>query len=153
MGVANRTLDASEQKRVHQLAFPCLGASAIVNTGQTVAILVPYAGTLAAAQAYVGGISGALQVQVNVDRFIAGTGFTTIIAGKGTSNLVNAYGTSGLGLKGANLFLEAAGSTLLNLIAGDVIQFGTLGSNAAATQLTVAAVIIPIQDIKTQFGI
>ena len=154
MGIANRTLDASEQKRVFQVTFPNgLGASAIVNTGMTAAIIVPFAGVLNAAQAYVGGVSGSLQVQLNVDRFIAGTGFTTIIVGKGTSNICGSYGVSGLGLAGANLLLVAAGSTLLNLVANDVITIGTLGSNAATQSLTVAVVITPIQDIKTQFGI
>jgi hypothetical protein len=95
------------------------------------------------------GVSGAPSVQLNVDRFIAGVGFTTIILATGTSNTPAAFGTSGV----SSAVLATAGSTLRNLLANDVLVLTTGGTNAAANAIVGAVVIRPIQDIKVQFGV
>jgi hypothetical protein len=152
MAIVNRTQDASEQRKVFEVVFPKVAGASFNNIGTGVTCivgLVPYACTLDAFQAAAFGISGAPTVQLNVDRFIAGAGFTTIILATGTSNVVPAFGTSGVGAA----VLAASGSTLRNLIANDVLVLTTGGANAAANAIVAGVVLKPLQDIKTQFGV
>lgn len=154
MAIINRTQDASEQRKVMQVA---LGA---VATGVTNVIgVVPYPAVLDEAQIVAYGLSGSPSYALNVDRFIAGTGFTTIVLGTGSSNTPAAFGTSGAGSFGTSLFgasgmiLAAAGSTLLNLLPNDVLVLTSGGSNAAAKAVVCAVAIRPIQDVKAHFGL
>lgn len=152
MAVVNRTLDASEQRKVYQASFPKVGGASFTNvaTGTTAVVaVVPGPCTLDAMQIIAYGISGAPTVQLNVDRFIVGTGFTTIILATGSSNTPGAFGTSG----SPTAVIAASGSTLLNLLANDVLIATTGAANAAANSLSVAVVLKPIQDIKKQFGV
>ncbi len=144
MAIVNRTLDVSEKRKVMQqnLGLVATGVTAIVAA-------VPYACTLDAMQIIACGLSGAPTYQLNVDRFIVGTGFTTIILATGTSNTPGAYGTSGvLAAK-----LVASGSTLLNLLANDLLMVTSGVANTAALSLSVSVVLKPISDVKTQFGV
>jgi hypothetical protein len=85
---------------------------------------------------------------MEVYRFVAGAGATTIPVGISNLVLVNA-GTSGIqGFSG----LAAAGSTLLQLQAGDVLQYTTSVSNGNATSIALNAVIKKTQDIVSYNG-
>jgi hypothetical protein len=109
---------------------------------------MPSAGTLEGVRMAAAGISGSPVAQVAVIRFIAGAGLTSI-GGVATTLALQTVGTSGL----QSAVLAASGSTLLNLLAGDVIAVGLTGTNSAVATLAVAAVVKQTQDIKTSFGI
>ena len=143
MGVINRTLDNSQQREVVGVAA---GALATGVTGIVAHVNTPV--VLDAAQMAAFGISGSPTVQLVINRFIVGTGFTAISVG--SANAVPAFGTSGVMVAGASL--PAAGSTLLNLLPNDVIMYQTGGSNSAVTGLSVHLVLRPIQDVKKYFG-
>lgn len=143
MGVINRTLDNSQQRYVVNTTS---AATATGVTGIIVQIDTPV--VLEAAQMAAFGLSGAPSVQLVINRFIAGTGFTAISVG--SANIVPAFGTSGVMAAGASL--PAAGSTLLNLVPNDVIMFQTGVANTAVTGLTINLVLRPIQDIKKYFN-
>ena len=146
MSVVNRTLDASEQRKTINVAY---GAMA---TGVTSMVaVVPWPCVLEAGQIAAFGLSGAPSYALSLQRFIAGTGFTTIVIATGTSNLPPAFGTSGVGISG--MILPASGSTLLNLLANDVLALTSGVSNTAVTGLIVSLVLRPIQDQKVNFGI
>lgn len=152
MPIVNRTLDASEQRKVYQVHFPKVGGASFTNvaTGTTcVVAVVPGPCTLDALQVVAYGISGTPTYQLNVDRFIAGAGFTTIILATGSSNTPAAFGTSGV----SAAVIAASGSTLRNLLANDVLIMTSGGANAAANSVSAAVVLKPIQDIKLQFGV
>lgn len=154
MAVVNRTLDASEQRKVFAVVNAATATGVTLNLG-----LVPYPSTLVEAQVAAWGLSGAPSYQLSVNRFISGTGFTTIVLATGTSNLPAEFGTSGPGAFGASLFgasgmvLAASGSTLLNLLANDLLMVTSGGSNSAVKGLAIDVVIQPIQDIKVHFGL
>jgi len=145
MAIVNRTLDVSEQRKVFETKA---GATATGITG--IVCVVPWPSTLVEGQIVAFGLSGAPAVALAVNRFIAGTGFTSITIATGTSNLPPAYGTSGVGISG--MILPAAGSTLLNLLANDVLLYVTSVANTAVTGLAVDVVLAPVQDIKVHFG-
>lgn len=148
MAVLNRTLDPTEQRKVFEINL----TSAFLTTGLTSVIgIVPYAGTLDTAQIATTGTSGTPTYQINIDRFIAGTGFTTIIVATGSSNTPPAFGTSGVGISA--MILAPVGSTLLNVLPNDMLMLTTGGANSAAKAACVAVVLLPIQDSKTHFGI
>lgn len=171
MAVLNRTLDVSEQRKVFELTVNTFATGTslyAVPTGATYLIgVVPWASTLDVAQLAAYGLSGAPTYQINVDRFITGTGFTTIILATGTSNLAVAFGTSGIGTVGSSLvgvsgmilagfgssIAGQSGSTLLNLLANDVLLLRTGGTTAAANSVAVTVVLKPLQDAKTNFGL
>lgn len=151
MSIVNRTLDASEQRKI--MSMTVSGSSGIViPTGATFLVgLVPWPCTLDVGQLAAFGVSGSPTVALHVQRFIAGTGFTTYVIATGTSNLVPAFGTSGVGISG--MILPASGSTLLNLVSNDVLGITFAGTNAAAIFLSVTLALKPIQDQKVNFGI
>jgi hypothetical protein len=142
MAVVNRTLDPSEQKKVLEFAIGALA------TGITIpAFQVPFNSVLSGGQIAAFGLSGSPTYQLAVQRFIPGTGATAFTIGSANAPL--AYGTSGA----FGLSLPAAGSTLLNLLANDVLTVTSGASNAAVTGLNIGIVLRPLQDIKTQFGV
>ena len=144
MGVVNRTLDASEQRKTFEVK---LVAAELVTGFSGVICQVPFASTLDAASMAAYGVSNAPTVQIAVHRG-GGAGATYVLA-VGTSNLPLSYGTSGAW----NFVLPASGSTLLNLNAGDNLLYLIGGSNAAAVNANISVVLKPLQDIKTQFGV
>ena len=145
MGIVNRSLDASEQEKVFQVTAGAVatGVSGIICT-------VPWPCTVVEGQIAAFGLSGAPAYALVVNRFIAGTGFTAITIAVGTSNTPPAFGTSGVGISG--MVLPAAGSTLLNLLANDVLLYQSSVSNTAVTGLNISVVLKPIQDLKANFG-
>lgn len=149
MAVVNRTLDVTEQRKV---ALQWSNGVTLVGTGVTRTIgIVPWPCTLDAGQIYASGLSGAPSYQLSVNRFIVGSGFTTYVIAVGSSNVPPDFGTSGVGVSA--MILPAAGSTLLNLQANDVLYFVSGVANTASTYLHISLVLKPIQDIKTNFGL
>ncbi len=144
MAIVNRDLHVSEQKEV--LYFVSQGA---IATGTTkVMHVLPYPCTLENVKAYALGVSNAMQVAFQVSRFTSG-GATAINLGISNLVLQNA-GTSGAqGFSG----LAAAGSTLLSLQAGDVLQIVTSVANGNATDLALNFVIKKVQDIVSYNGV
>lgn len=154
MGILNRTEDATEQRKVLSIS------NAATATGVTLTLgLVPWPCTLDEAQIAAWGLSGAPSYAVAVNRFIVGTGFTTIILATGTSNIVAEFGTSGAGAFGASLFgssgmlVPAVGSTLALLLQNDLLTVTSGVANTAAKGLAVSVVLRPIQDVKIHFGL
>lgn len=146
MAIVNRTLDTTEQRKVFGVVA---GAVATGVTGLICA--VPYPCVLDEGQIMAFGLSGSPSYAISIQRFIAGTGFTTIVIATGTSNTPPAYGTSGVGSSG--IVFVAAGSTLRNLLANDVLAFTSGVANTAVTNLAINVVLRPIQDIKVHFGL
>ena len=147
MGINNRTLDPSEQKKDIQFTA---GALATGVTG--VAAYIPWTATVAAAQLAAFGLSGTPTVALYVNRFIPGTGFTAFtITGAQTAV---AFGTSGViavtsqsgAITGGVSF--SVGTSLLTLFPNDVVQYQTGGTNSAVTGLTGLLVLTPVQDVK-----
>lgn len=147
MAVVNRTLDATEQRKVIEQSYP-----AVVATGVTNMIgLVPWPCVLEGAQMAAAGVSGSPTVQIVVQRFIVGTGFTAIALS--AAHAVPAWGTSGVINPTVGVSLLASGNTLLNLQANDVLSILTGGANSACAQLAVECIVRPIQDIKKHMGV
>lgn len=144
MAIVNRTLDPSEQKKVYSASA---GAVATGVTG--IVAYVPGPAILNAGSIAAFGLSGAPNYSLIVNRFVVGAGATAITVGTGTSNVPSAYGTSG----SFQMVLAAAGSTLLQLQANDVIMYLSGVASSAVTGLNVSVVLQPIQDIKLQFGV
>lgn len=147
MAVINRALDASEQRKIIAAKYV---ATELTNGLTNHIGFVPWPGVIDAGQIAVEGVSGAPAYVLGVARFIVGTGFTLIVVG--SSQVPPALGTSGV--MGSGLSLPASGSTLLNVLANDLLMLSTLGgTGAAATKVSVSVVVKPIQDIKTHFGL
>lgn len=144
MAIQNRTLDPQEQKKVFSASA---GAVATGVTG--IVAYVPYPSVLNAGSIAAFGLSGAPNYALVNNRFIVGTGVTAITVAVGTSNVPSAYGTSG----SFQMVLPAAGSTLLQLQANDVLMYQSGVASSAVTGLNLSVVIQPIQDIKLQFGV
>ena len=141
MAITNRTLDVSEEQVQIQAAYQT------VATGVTMlAAMIPYPAILKQVKVAAQGISGSPTYNLRVWRFIVGTGVTTI-AGGATTLAGVALGTSGI----QSMALAAEGSTLLTLLAGDVITLTSAGSNAAVSGIDVACVIQATQDIKSWY--
>lgn len=142
MGLINRDKSMSEQHEVIHEALPVLG------TGITQDIFIaPSALQIKQINCSVQGISGSPTWQFKMDRFIVGTGLTTI-ATFATILTMAAVGTSGV----QQAVLATAGSTLLTMQANDVLTVVTAGSNAATSPGVVSVVVQQLQDIKTFFG-
>lgn len=144
MAIVNRTLDPSEQKKVFSVSA---GAVATGVTG--ILAVVPYPSILNAGEIAIFGISGAPNYSIVNNRFVVGAGATAITIAVGTSNIPLAYGTSGAW----PMVLPAAGSTLLQLQANDVLMYLSGVAATAVTGLSVSVVLQPIQDQKLQFGV
>lgn len=140
MSIVNRTLDASEQKKT----FSAVGGA--IGTGVTgIICAVPYPATITAAEIAAFGLSGAPSYALVVNRFIPGAGFTAITV---ATQVVPAFGTSGA----VGVSLPAAGSTLLSVLANDVLMYLSGVASTAVTGLAIGVVLQPIQDIKIHYG-
>lgn len=155
MSIVNRTLDASEQRKVIQQNFAATATGVTLNIG-----VVPFPCIIEEAQICAWGLSGAPGNALAVNRFIAGTGFTTWVLATGATNTPAEFGTSGIGTFGASLFgssgmvlTNAAGSTLNQLLSNDLLTLTTSVANTAVKGLTIDVVLRPIQDVKVHFGL
>jgi len=152
MAVNNRSLDPSLQKQL--LPFVS-GAVATGSTGFLGLISSPC--NVVAAQVAAQGVSGAPTINFSVQRFIVGTGFT--VFNIGNAQALPAFGTSGCfavtstsGVISGGFSFSGIGSTLLQLLPNDVVQFALAGSSSAVTGLAGALVIQPIQDVVARFN-
>lgn len=148
MPIVGRDLDVSERKVSFSWSAQFGGQSLatsggiVVATGSTLFMfMVPMNCALQSGKVFAMGISGAPQIALLAQRFAAGATSVAL----GISNMVlSAFGTSGAqGLSG----LPPAGSTLLNLTAGDVLFLTTAGANTAISNLILELVVVKTQDI------
>ena len=135
MAIVNRDVDASQQKETFTVN---LGA---VATGATrFCAVMPFPGTLQSVRYAAAGVSNAMQIAIEK---ITGAGSSGVAMG--ISNIV-AQNRSVSGVVGFS-GLAAAGSTLLTLAAGDVLQIVTSVSSGNATDLALQFVVKKTQDI------
>ena len=148
MALVNRDKDVSEQKDVYSLQLS--GGLTTVATGATAWIgLMPYPGVIQSMKVAAAGLSGAPLVSLQTLRFAAGG---TTIAVSISGLVCSEFGTSGMigtGFSG----LAAAGSTLLSVQAGDILQIQTGGANTAARNMIVEVVVKKTQDYVSYNGI
>jgi hypothetical protein len=138
MPIINREYDISEKRQV---------ICEIVNNkaaGTYGLFLVPYAMSLDGVRSAAVGVSGAVVAQVAVQRFIAGTGFTSILVG--STITVTAVGTSG-----AQGISQSGGASLFNLQQDDLVSLVTTGTGV--TEHTIGLVLKALQDIKSPQGL
>lgn len=144
MAIDNRDLSAAEQ--TVDINVP-LG---IVNiAGATrMAWVCPYPVTLKNLKVAPLGVSGSPILSFFRQQFIVGSGATSLPIGI-SGYVPTAIGTSGLaGFSG----LAAAGSTLLNLAAGEVLMVAMTGANSALSECSISFIVKKLQDIKSTFG-
>lgn len=138
MGIINRTLDVSEQYDKVQLY-----QKATATGVDYFVYRCPRNMQIQTARSYCLGLSGTPTTTLKLTRFVVGAGQTTISISGALTNV--AFGTSGI----QSMSLPAAGSSLLNLQAGDILIATSGGSNAALTDLMVEVVVKNVADIKT----
>lgn len=151
MAVTNRALDTSEQKKDLTANFGALGtgASALAN-------FIPWPCTVNAVQMAAFGLSGAPTVALVVNRFIIGSGFTAITIG--AAQAVPSFGTSGvLGVTSqagviSGGFSLTVGSSLLTLLANDVVMLQIAGTSSNVLGLATCMVVTPIQDVRAHLA-
>lgn len=144
MAITNGALDSSEQKDL--ILGQWIGTSGVVNVGATlITAPIPSAGVIDRISVVCQGASVVPTSSIGINRFIAGSGFTTI-GGIGASFLLSAMGISGP----LSVSLVAAGSTLLQVLPGDTIQM-ILGVNTASCP-AMTVVVKKTQDIVSRFG-
>lgn len=137
MGIYNRTLDVSEQKKQMDVTI-----NGTVTGKDYIVYRAPGPMLISDARSAGVGLSGTPTSTLKLQRFVTGAGLTTIsISGALT---VTALSTSGA----LQYSLPAAGSSLLSLQAGDVVVATSAGTNAALEQLYVQLVVYSLQDIR-----
>lgn len=115
-------------------------------TGQTYALcVVPYPAQLVAAQQCAAGLSGAPNHSLWLQRFVVGSGVTSINIGNSLVSVV--FGTSGI----QGFSIPAGASNLLQ--AGDIVMLSTAAANTASESTTVTLVLKSLQDIRSNFGV
>lgn len=145
MAIVNRDKDASEQKLEFHTA---LGA---VATGSTLPIMhIPYPCQLLDARMSVVGTSGSPTGNIEIHRFIVGTGITQITGQWQAALALQAVGTSGP--QRASLAASTS-ATLLLLQTNDVVVYKSGGANSSITAGALTVVLQSLQDVKTLFGL
>ncbi len=141
MAIVNRDLDVSEQKQPFAFSLNPL------NTGITaVAVVIPTPGILAGVQVKSQGLSGSPVVSCEILRFNAGAGITGILLGATVA-------VAGVGTSGPQTYaLPSQGSSLVQVLAGDMIVFRNLVANSAVALFAGTVVIKATQDIKSYQG-
>lgn len=138
MGIVNRSKDVSEQyENIDMMQSGTVtGKNYLVGRAKRPC-------QIQTARATAVGMSGAPTATLKLQRFVVGAGLTTIsISGALTHT---AIGTSGV----QTFSMPAAGSSLLDLQAGDFVVATTAGTDAALEQLLVEVIVKNIQDIKS----
>lgn len=151
MSIANRNLHLSQQLDwITYFSPQSVGNSILVQTGATLLFQVmPYPATIQSGLVTATGVSAAMQLSLKVQRFVPGAGLTLITVGISNIVLQN-MGTSGvLGFSG----FPANGSTLLNLLTGDILFLQTSVAASAATALMVELAVKKTQDIVSFNGL
>jgi len=143
MALVNRDKDASEQRYVFGDANTVVGISTIQY-----GFIAPCAGQLLQVAQAAFGLSGSPTIGVQVQRFVVGSGLTTIPLNGSSLLTVTAFSTSGMQTQ----VLPAAGATLVQLLKGDSVQLITSTANTAATY-QFEMVFQVLQDIKSDYGV
>lgn len=140
MAIINRTQDVSEQKDLIQ--------QTLLNTTVTTDYVIhkaPRAQVITDALSTGVGLSGSPALTLKIQRFVVGAGLTTI-------SVSGALTQSAIGTSGSQRFsLPAAGSTLLNLAAGDFVAVTTATANTGSVQTIIDLVVQNIQDVKAWY--
>ena len=149
-GVQNKDKDASEQ-RVNlvesygtiagAVVSQAVGVSAIMNLG-----VIGCSQTLVAVSSYAAGLSGSPIVGLQVQRFVVGSGLTTIPLNSLSLLTIVAYSTSGPQLHS----VPPANASLL--LQGDVLQAVTSVANTASVY-RFEAVLQVLQAVRTDYGV
>lgn len=144
MAIVNRDKDTTEQRYLFGFnSQVVVGVSGVVNLG-----IAPCAAQVLAVATAGIGLSGSPILGLQVQRFVVGAG-NTVIPLNGSSLLtVTAYSTSGM----QTHTLTAAGTTLVGLQKGDILQVVTSGANTAAVYVHEAVIQI-LQDVKSDYGV
>lgn len=140
MAIVNRDLDVSQQRDIITESF------ATVTGGTYGVAVVPYPAQLLAAQTQSNGLSGAPNHSLWIQRFVAGSGITSINIG--ASMVITTFGTSG----SQGYTFNGANTTYL-LQTGDLVMLSTAAANTATLNTTVSVVLKCLQDIKSTFGV
>ena len=141
MAIINRDNGASQQQDVYNVSVGALGTGVTKHL-----VVVPYPCTLQSIRNSAQGLSNALTLSFEVIRGSGSSGIAIGISGMVVQN----RSTSGVvGFSG----LAAAGSTLLNFQAGDVVQMISSGSNGAVSDLVMQLVVKKTQDIVSYNGV
>lgn len=142
-GLQNKDKDASEARQYMTFnGMATIGQSLVVPLG-----VVGCSQTLLAVTSSVGGISTGAVWGLQVQRFIAGTG-NTVIALNGSSLLTLAATST----SGVQAHVIPATNTSL-FLQGDVLQVVSSGAGAAATPISITAVLGVLQAVKTDYGV
>ncbi len=142
MAICNRDLDVSEEKHNINANYGLVATTLVLPVG-----IVPYPATIVSARVAAVGISNAPTGALKINRFVVGAGSTVYLGGFTTLTL-QAVGTSGV----QSVVVAAAGSTALQLQAGDEITYTSGGSNSACDSVSVTVIVQATQDIRTWFG-
>lgn len=149
MAITNRDKDASEQR----IQLGCdLGAYA-ATVGASVGVAysrnifaAPFPCTVEQVKVAASGISGSPSWQLEIDRFIVGTGLTTLT---GASWVAGALAVQEIGTSGLQ---SVSILSSLNLEKGDILKVTTSVLDAAVADGSISLVVKSLQDIKTYFG-
>ena len=143
MAIVNRDFDNSQQRDVFFYSNPLIsGTSSLINLA-----VASCAQQLLVIASEAFGVSGAPQVAIQVQRFVVGSGLTTIALNGSSLLTVLAYSTSGM-----QTHSIPTGSTLLLLQKGDLVQAVTSIANTAAVY-AFECVLLTLQDIKQNYGV
>lgn len=143
MGIVNRSMDASEQKETISVAL-----SPVATSGGTYLLAaVPYQCEVTNIAVSANGLSNTPSMEVEAYKFSGGV---TINSDLSTAIALPATATSGI----FALTLGTAGSTQVQLDAGEMLVARVTGANGAAASATVNIVVRKLQDIvTTEFGV
>lgn len=146
MAIVNRDLAPSQQRELCDWVSGGAIATGVTREMKVLAWPATLSGPVVVAAT---GVSNAMQVALQVKRFVAGAGETAIAIGISNIVLANSSLSGPISFTG----LAAAGSTLLSLQAGDVLQVVTSVANGNATDLALNLVLQKTQDIVSYNGV
>jgi hypothetical protein len=144
MAILNRDKDSTEQRDNYSLnGNGVIGVSALIPIFNA-----PCAQQMLALQVAAFGVSGTPILTPAIQRFIVGSGLTTIVGGFTALSVSAAFGTSGP----VTLTPLVSGSTLVQLQKNDVFLCVTSGANSAGNYV-MNAVAQTLQDVKSTYGV
>jgi len=152
MAIVNRDLDVTQQRYVFNIPAPVNGVSVFtsgpVGQSQILTIgIMPCASQLLQCAVAGYGLSGSPILQTQVQRFVVGSGVTTIAISTSFLTL-QTYSTSGM----QTFLLPASGASGYGLLKGDVLQIVNNAANTSG-QIAVDAVVQILQDVKSDYGV
>jgi hypothetical protein len=161
MAITNRDFDASAQTEKFFYSSGTIGVSQLINIAVASLGCAP---VVIYSQAF--GLSGSPIVGLQIQRFIAGAGLTTIQLNGSSLTTITAYSTSGaqslpLPFSFTSKAIDALSypgfvntayqaSSLLFMNTGDVLQVVTSGANSAA-QYCFQTLFFVLEDIRNDF--